>query len=101
VVGSVLIPTSAGKLTVTMSGYDTAPGLPETLTGVSLPRGPYRISGLPAAGTVLAPRHAVTLSVDFDPRRAGTYSSRLGLMVDGHASEVPITGTALAGRVWR
>ncbi|HTR89336.1 MAG TPA: choice-of-anchor D domain-containing protein, partial [Solirubrobacteraceae bacterium] len=70
---------------------------PERLTGVRLPRGPYVVSGLPAPGTVLQPRQAITASVRFHPRRAGRYPARLGLVVDGRTTWIPISGAAASG----
>jgi outer membrane protein assembly factor BamB len=70
---------------------------PETLTGYRLPSGPFAVSGLPAPGTVLAPRRAVTVSVLFDPTHAGGYRTQLTLDIDGHATTIPITGKALTG----
>jgi outer membrane protein assembly factor BamB len=70
---------------------------PETLTGYRLPSGPFSVSGLPASGTVLAPRRAVTVSVRFDPARSGDYHTHLTLDIDGHATTIPITGRALTG----
>ncbi|HUB35490.1 MAG TPA: choice-of-anchor D domain-containing protein [Solirubrobacteraceae bacterium] len=70
---------------------------PERITGVRLPRGPFTVSGLPAPGTVLAPRQAITASVLFDPSRAGRYPTRLGIAVDGRLREIPISASAVSG----
>jgi outer membrane protein assembly factor BamB len=90
------IDTRAGgkALSVTFANSWSAP---ETLTGFQLPRGPYAVSGLPAVGTVLAPRHAVTVSVLFDPRRPGRYPARLRIYVDGRPTTLAVSGTAVAG----
>jgi hypothetical protein len=69
----------------------------ERITGLTLPGGPFQISGLPDAGTVLAPRQAVTASVLFDPARAGSYSSRLKIATDRGSISVPVIGTAATG----
>ncbi len=70
----------------------------ERITSLTLPRGPFELAGLPDVGTVLAPRQAVTVSVLFDPARAGTYSSRLRIATDRGAISVPISGLAATGR---
>ena len=69
----------------------------ERITGLTLPRGPFRVTGLPAPGTVLAPREAVTASVLFDPARAGSYSSRLRVVTDRGAVAIPLSGAAGTG----
>jgi hypothetical protein len=69
----------------------------ERITGLTLPRGPFHPSGLPATGTVLSPRQAVTVSVLFDPGRAGPYSSRLRIATDRGAISIPLSGAADTG----
>jgi outer membrane protein assembly factor BamB len=90
------IDTRAGGKTLSLT-FANSWSAPETLTGFALPRGPYAVSGLPPVGTVLAPRHAVTVSVLFDPHHPGSYPGRLRIYVDGHATSIPVSGTALAG----
>ncbi len=70
---------------------------PETLTRLRLPAAPYQITGLPKVGTVLAPRQAITISVRFDPTRAGEYDSRLAIETDHGAVALPVTATAVKG----
>jgi hypothetical protein len=70
---------------------------PETLTGLRLPGAPYHVSGLPRVGTVLAPRQAITLSVLFDPARAGYYHSSLAIETNHGSVVLPASGTALTG----
>ncbi len=69
----------------------------ERVTALSLPAGPFRIAGLPAAGTVLAPREAITASLLFDPARAGSYVSRLKITTDRGSIAVPVLGSAATG----
>jgi len=71
---------------------------PERLTGLRLPAAPYRVSGLPRLGTMLAPRQAVTVSVLFNPRRRGSYRSSLSILTDHGSVVLPATGTAITGR---
>ena len=70
---------------------------PETLTGLRLPGAPYKISGLPRVGTILAPRQAITLSVLFDPSRAGDYRSSLEIATNHGSVVLPATGDAVTG----
>ena len=68
---------------------------PETLTGLScraVPRGrPAKL------GTVLAPRRAITITVRFDPVRAGDYESTLRIETDHGSVALPVSGEALQG----
>ena len=70
----------------------------ERITGLTLPRGPFRLAGLPPVGTVLAPRQAITVSVLFDPSRAGGYGSHVRITTDRGSSYVPVSGLAATGR---
>lgn len=70
---------------------------PETLTGLRLPGAPYRVSGLPKVGAVLAPRQAITVSMLFDPSRAGYYRSSLGIATNHGSVVLPATGHAVRG----
>lgn len=73
-------------------------GAPETVTGLRLPAAPFSVSGLPAAGTVLAPRQAVTASVLFDPAVPGSWRSRVGILTSGGSVTVRLAASARDGR---
>jgi hypothetical protein len=70
---------------------------PETLSPFDLPGAPYAVSGVPAAGTALAPQQSVTVSVRFDPATAGSFPSTLRIASDHGSAVLPITGTAVTG----
>ena len=70
---------------------------PETLTGVHLPSGPFKLTGAPGVGSTLSPRHAVTVSVLFDPVRAGSYRSSLRFATNHGSVQLPVTGRAATG----
>ncbi len=70
---------------------------PERITGFRLPGAPYRVTGLPPAATVLAPRQSVTVSVLFDPSRPGSYRASLSILTDHGGVVAPATGTAVSG----
>jgi len=72
--------------------FSNSSNRPERLEGFRLPAAPYGVSGLPRAGTVLAPRAAVTLSAHFDPQRAGAYPSRLAILANRASVVIPATG---------
>ncbi len=90
------IQTRAGgkRLSVTFANSWSRP---EQIRGFHLPAGPYSVSGLPAPGTVLAPRQAITASVWFDPARAGSYRARLGISTDHGSVSLPVTGSSRTG----
>ena len=90
------IQTGAGgkRLSITFSNSWTGP---ERITGFRLPRGPYTVTGLPAPGTILAPREAITASVWFNPSRAGSYPSSLRISSDQGSSVVPVRAAAHTG----
>lgn len=86
---------AGGKgLSVTVSNSWTRP---ETVTAIRLPGEPYRLTGLPRLGAVLAPRRAVTISVRFDPARAGSYRSSLTITVEDRPTTIPLSGNAVTG----
>ncbi len=92
--GTVSTNTVGKALTLTFSNsWDR----PETITGFRLPGAPYRVSGLPTVGTVLAPRQAITVSVRFHPSRAGSYRSSFGISTDHGSLSLPATGVAVEG----
>jgi hypothetical protein len=90
------VDTGAGGKTLTFT-VSNSWNKPETITGSGPPSQPFRVSGLPAAGTVLAPQQAVTGSVTFNPTMAGKYNSFLTVTADNGSVSLPISGTAVTG----
>ncbi len=91
----VLATGAGGKyLSVTFSNSSTRP---ERITGLRMPAGPYKVSGVPALGTVLAPRQSVTLSLHFAPSSPGRYDSRIAIATDGGSAGEAVSGSAIAG----
>jgi hypothetical protein len=88
--------TDAGGKAVSLT-FSNSWDRPETITGFRLPGGPFQVSGLPAVGTVLAPLRAITLSVRFDPSRAGSYRASVGIETNHGSATLPATGDALEG----
>jgi hypothetical protein len=91
------VDTGAGGKTLTFT-VSNSWNLPETITGSQLPSQPFRVSGLPAAGTVLAPQQAVTGSVTFNPTAAGRYGSFITVSTDNGSVSLPVSGTAVTGK---
>jgi Abnormal spindle-like microcephaly-assoc'd, ASPM-SPD-2-Hydin len=66
------------------------------VTSISKPAGPYQVSGLPRAGSVIKPGEAIPLRLVFAPQRAGAASSSLTITAsDGTSATVAMTGTGL------
>ena len=92
--GTVATGAGGKSLTVTVANsWDR----PERLTGFGLPSAPYSVSGLPSDGTVLSPQQTLTVSVLFDPARAGTYPSRIRIVSNRGSATLPISGSAVTG----
>ena len=69
---------------------------PVTVTSISAPADPYRVSGLPKPGTVIKPGEAIPLRAVFEPEHAGAASGSLTITVsDGTSVSVAMTGTGL------
>ena len=69
---------------------------PVTVTSISKPAGPFRVSGLPKAGTIIKPGEALPLRLVFVPQRAGAASSSMTITAsDGTSATVAMTGTGL------
>jgi hypothetical protein len=71
---------------------------PERIEGFRIPSAPFHVTGLPTVGTVLAPRQSVTVSVAFDPARAGQYRSAFTIRTDHGSVTLPATASAVRGR---
>jgi putative transposon-encoded protein len=88
--------TRVGGKTLTLT-FTNSSIRSERITSVRLPRAPFHVLGMPAVGTVLAPRQAVTVSVHFDPARAGSYRSELHIATDHGSLTLPTSGVAVTG----
>jgi hypothetical protein len=90
------IQTGAGGKRLSLTFANSWRGA-ERVTALTLPHGPFVLSGLPVPGTVLGPREAVTVSVLFDPARAGSYASQLKIATDRGTVSVPVLGSGASG----
>ena len=64
------------------------------INGVTMPSPPFSASGIPAAGSTLAPGKSVTLTVTFAPTAVGSYMDQLVLDTSAGQGDVPLSGTA-------
>jgi hypothetical protein len=65
-----------------------------TINAVKAPLAPFGASGLPAAGSTIAPGGSVTVNVTFDPTAEGTFSGELALETTGGNGSVVLNGSA-------
>jgi hypothetical protein len=69
---------------------------PVRVTSISLPTGPYTVSGLPKIGTVIRPGQALPVEIDYTPTQAVTSTSSLTVTArSGTSATVSLTGTGL------
>jgi hypothetical protein len=65
-----------------------------TINGLELPTSPFSATGLPSAGSSLAPGASVTVTVSFAPSAEGSYASNVGLVTTAGEKHVGLAGTA-------
>jgi Abnormal spindle-like microcephaly-assoc'd, ASPM-SPD-2-Hydin len=65
-----------------------------TINAVKLPLAPFGATGVPAAGSTIAPGASVTVNVTFDPTSEGTFSSELAMETTGGNAGVGLSGSA-------
>ena len=126
--GALTLTTDAGTIGVGLQGYGSQPGFyasPSSLTFTSQPTGttntlnvlvtntgtaaetiqsstspaaPFTATGLPAAGSSVAPGGSFVVSVIFAPTAAGSSTSSVTVTSTSGTLTIPISGTALAGQ---
>lgn len=81
------------EITITNGG-----AVPDTITSVTLPSGPYTVTGLPPAGTVLKPGQSFAVQVVYAPSAATAAPATSTLTINGStgpAAVVSLTSQAL------
>ena len=69
--------------------------VPQTVTSVTGPSGPFTVSGLPGRGTLIEPGQAIVVQVTYAPRHAGPDASSLAITENGGTRvTVHLTGAA-------
>jgi Abnormal spindle-like microcephaly-assoc'd, ASPM-SPD-2-Hydin/PQQ-like domain len=69
-------------------------GAPLTINAVHLPSAPFSATGVPAAGSKIAPGGSVTITVTFEPTATGAFSDEIGLETTGGNEAVGLSGSA-------
>ncbi|MDH6122255.1 hypothetical protein ABH930_006514 [Kitasatospora sp. GAS204A] len=126
--GQLTVTTTAGSFLLSLHGVGTKPGLAafpgaaaftdqpsgtnatvnvqvtntgtaaETIGAATLPAAPFTVTGVPAAGTAVAPGSSFVASVTYAPTAAGTDTGALTVTSTSGTLTVPISGTATAGQ---
>ena len=65
-----------------------------TIGGVTLPGGPFTVSGLPAAGAILGAGQSVIATVTFAPTGTGNFTGTLSLATSAGNGSVALSGSA-------
>jgi PQQ-like domain len=72
--------------------------VPEKVTSVTAPPGPYSYTGLPKPGAVIEPGQSLVVEVAFGPNRVGPAEGSIVIRTShGPATRVALTGTGQAG----
>jgi hypothetical protein len=69
-------------------------GTPLTIEAVHLPAAPFGASGVPAAGSTIAPGGSLTITVTFDPTATGKFNDQIGLDSTGGNRAIGLSGSA-------
>jgi hypothetical protein len=73
--------------------------VPEKVTSVSTPHGPYSYQGLPKPGTIIEPGQSLVVEVTFGPNRVGPAKGTIVIRAShGPVARVALSGTGLAGK---
>lgn len=92
--GSVPVGTDAPTTVIITNGGTSA----RKISKITMPGGPFKVTGLPAVGTSVASGQSVTASVTYAPTAAGTSSGTLSVTgAAGTAAAVTLTGKAPNG----
>ncbi len=94
--GSVAVgSTGTTPVTITNSGDS-----PVVFEGATVPAGPFSITGLPAADTIIPAGTSLPATVSFTPNSAGPSSSTASIATDDGGITIPLTGTGTGGINW-
>jgi hypothetical protein len=70
----------------------------ETITAATAPAAPFSVTGVPAAGTVIAPGGSFIESVTYNPTTAGSATDKLTVTSTSGTVTVPLSGSAVTGQ---
>ena len=78
-----------GSITIENQGAQSL-----TISSVALPGGPFGVTGLPTAGTILSAGQAITATATFAPTGTGTFAGTLSLATSAGNASVALSGSA-------
>ena len=81
--------TLAGEVTLTNTGTAL------TVSAGRPPSAPFGVSGLPAAGSVIAPGQKITVRVTLTSPTTGSFSGSLGLSTEAGETSIALSGTVV------
>jgi lectin family protein/ASPM-SPD-2-Hydin domain-containing protein/putative pyrroloquinoline-quinone-binding quinoprotein len=92
--GNVPVGTNAPTTVIVTNGGTAA----QKISKITLPGGPFQVTGLPAVGTSIAAGQSVTASVRYTPAAAGASTGTLSVAgASGTAATVTLTGKGTTG----
>ncbi len=87
--------TAAGGSPIAVSATFTNVGATAiSVTSEKLPGAPFRVTGLPAIKSQIAPNASVAATLTFAPQKIGSFTGTLVLNTTGGVANVPLSGTA-------
>lgn len=86
--------TTVGESLSSTATFRNVGGTPLEISAIHLPQAPFSASGLPPAGSTIAPGGSVTINLKFEPSATGTFESQIGLDTTGGNEAVGLTGSA-------
>ncbi|HST33065.1 MAG TPA: choice-of-anchor D domain-containing protein [Solirubrobacteraceae bacterium] len=86
--------TAIGGHRAETATFSNGGGQPLTITEVELPQSPFSAEGAPKAGEQIAPGASITVTVHFDPTKAGTFGDAIGLRTSAGEGQIALSGTA-------
>lgn len=86
--------TSVGHSLSAGATFRNVGGTPLTINAVNLPTPPFSASGVPAAGSTIAPGDSITITVAFEPSATGAFAGEIGLDTTGGNEAIGLSGSA-------
>jgi iron transport multicopper oxidase len=88
--------TSIGKTVSAAATFRNVGGTPLTIEEVLAPSAPFGLEGAPRDGSTLEPGASITITVDFAPTEAGSFTGELALKTSAGNGAVGLSASAAA-----
>jgi iron transport multicopper oxidase len=86
--------TTVGGQLSSAATFRNVGGAPLTINAVKLPSAPFTASGVPEAGSTIAPGGSVTISLTFEPTATGNFSDQIAMETTGGNVAIGLSGSA-------